>query len=977
VHWDDSLKIAAAGLDDAKNIMMLEDSSDVIAREPATYWFYQVPKGYDDAGSEVRRVTWTRVTLGHFDTDTCRSQPVFASLSIFMDAHPPHHQVGPLSMTSLEKAYREGKIDGKTLMHTKENWEWKPLDSYRCLRWRFMMSGTSTLTAVHCAEKCVEIMLTLCKLFPVKDDGGTIMKPLPRARIILSDMKVVLPHIVQLLITQQPRLIEKAAELITLITEENEMLIRKMYRTGLFCFAFMYQGSNVLPLVQLVKDTHTRQLFQGFEDALQMSEKSIVKKSILTTIFPDSLVLYLHHRSASDFTKTYLGENDTPELIWTQGMRDVLMRELAQHTSDFAWQLREYPMSIYDYEPVPAIAFEELKEEIWLHTVYLKNLADTDRFPNWEIDEPVELLRALLTHWQSLLKGNPDAMNDDESYRLLECDKGATPAEMKKKYRKLAIKYHPDKNPDGHDMFQKIQKAYEHLTTKKGVGEDKNQAHGIKLILRAHVCLYRQHWETLSDYKYAGYGMLLDVLRGIGGLDMFQGDGADTMDHGLQTVLLTMRSSRKNGEEFCRQSGIFVLDALLAQCVDVMTPITGPDEAVSKLTTIVMQIYALLMQDQEFLDNGELYHNKGFHNSYLVKTISNCLGFTKCLGLVRTTVSCVQAMCYKAELQVEMHDKGTTWHLLPLLFLYDDEATNADVQVLNNYTYAVYNAQEIHTGVSTPLTELQLRDAVARESAGALMKLAGLGGSDGKTPQCPIVGKSLISMLGPHIVSSMKGMTDAAIVLQPLNAHVETPELVWTDKHEIELVKCCETWLEDIAEGEGEPDCAIGHVYKASAEDLVIRSIFIKVLVNRTQKDGYVTDVKDPEVLFQRICEWCIDPASVKGDMMAVTRGEMNGVNVGLALQCLDQMLAQKKERGFKIHEHKATLAIFGFLNMNKWPGFVHETALSLMKKCCTEQKVPPLPPPPPTNNSNNNTHTRTGLCGEYSTTASKKSSSG
>ena len=47
-------------------------------------------------------------------------------------------------------------------MHTKENWEWKPLESFRCLRWRFMMTGTSTLTAVQCAEKCVEIMLTLC-----------------------------------------------------------------------------------------------------------------------------------------------------------------------------------------------------------------------------------------------------------------------------------------------------------------------------------------------------------------------------------------------------------------------------------------------------------------------------------------------------------------------------------------------------------------------------------------------------------------------------------------------------------------------------------------------------------------------------------------------------------------------------------------------------------------------------------------------
>jgi DnaJ family protein C protein 13 len=402
VHWDASLKIAAAGLEES--VMMLEDAADH-EKEPATYWFYKVPKGFDDAGQEV----------------------------------------GPLSMTSLEKLWPSGVISGGTLMHTKDDWQWKPLKTIRCLRWRFMMTGQSKFTPVEVAIACVDIMLMLCGMFPITDEYGLMMKPLPRARVLLSDMKTVLPHLVQLFITQHPKLIEKASILIKMIADQNDELVRKLYRTGLFCFAFMYQGSNVLPLVSLVKETHARQQFQGFEDALMMSETNVVKQSILSTIFPDSLVLYLHHRSPYDFVKTYLGEHDTPELIWTMGMRDSLMKELAQHTSDFAWQLREFPMSVYDYEPVPAIAFPELREEIWLHTCYLKNLADAARFPMWQIDEPVEFLRALLTFWTSLLKADPDATDDASAYKLLDCDPSADQATLKKRYRKAALKYHPDK----------------------------------------------------------------------------------------------------------------------------------------------------------------------------------------------------------------------------------------------------------------------------------------------------------------------------------------------------------------------------------------------------------------------------------------------------------------------------------------------------------------------------------------------------
>ena len=59
--------------------------------------------------------------------------------------------------------------------------------------------------------------------------------------------------------------------------------------------------------------------------------------------------------------------------------------------------------------------------------------------------------------WKREVEKKPPPMSVDQAYEILGLQKGKGHEEnvIRKSYFKLAAKYHPDKNPDGREIFEK------------------------------------------------------------------------------------------------------------------------------------------------------------------------------------------------------------------------------------------------------------------------------------------------------------------------------------------------------------------------------------------------------------------------------------------------------------------------------------------------------------------------------------------
>ncbi|KPA83270.1 putative endosomal trafficking protein RME-8 [Leptomonas pyrrhocoris] len=801
-------------------------------------------------------------------------------------------KAGPVSFAELKELYKSGEVTATSKVWAQGMAGWREFHSVAQLRWGIVSADLpSILTLTEVTYTVLDIFLLLCEHYPSVNGDGAVMQPQPKVKRLLSSPSL-LPHLVQLLLTFDSGICARVHTLLFTLMEANPF-VGRLFLTGAFFFSCLYTASDVLPMCRLLAATHRRQSFQ-----YTLATNDLVRDSILAPLLPPAMVCYLTHHGAEAFADVLLGEYDNPEAIWSPAMRQYLAGKVAAHVADFTPRLLGNNTVVYQYCPIVGVQYESLQRELFCSQYYLRHFCDELRYPNWPVRDPVRFLTDILQQWKEELNKKPSTLTREDCCAILEmqpppaaatagdhaAEKSASDgqndgpttstsrafvaaaapsslawqpskAELRKAYYQLAAKYHPDKNPNGRETFEKIQRAYEYLVADT-VESSAPNPENIFLLLKAQSILFKRCGVILQQYKYAGYDLLLRLIE-----SEFRSPDAlhkpiVLLDPATELCYFTIRNAPLNADELQEENGMHLLAEIATYCFDFITPNSKDAEVHVRIAKHCMLTFSI---SARFTD----CRLKMLRESKIAYLTAKGIAYYQAPELSRACTEACASESRSEKMQSELIQYGSVWHLLQPLFAYDASLEKAGVELTEEHHKQLFanraalfalRATYAITGIPRPVPVIKIK---TDEATGQLLSSPI---ASSQTTPAPVgddhtnsgdevvvttrhqgVYRVLRQLLTPFILHKMEKQPDSeAEVLALLNSNSETPYFLWNNSCRAELEELLSTTSEQFREAAyGATDLpslssiVSNFTYSLHAKEVVVGGVFLRLFIQQ------------------------------------------------------------------------------------------------------------------------------------------------
>lgn len=759
---------------------------------------------------------------------------------------------GNLSERSLVAPITSAEIDGKSEIECRnslvDTGRWKALRDHFQLRIQLLNEGSPVYTPAEVACKCLLILSRLAGVHKSTNSKGVLFHPLPTSKRLMSDQQ----HLVvfaQLLLCNDYRVVEVAANILRGLVQHNTHACSKLYLTGAFFFICRYTGNNFLPLAQLLSITHLRQSFH--DSAASMArDLPVGERSVLSAIVPPALINILDKYGPEKFTSVFTSSEDSPELIWNANIREHTVEMINQHIGDFAARLRQNSSDQYEYCPIPKVHYTALDKELYCHNFYLRNLCDEIRFPKWPIDEPLFLIRDVIEKWRMEMEKHVEDQSVIDAKALLNLSEHFTNEELRRAYKAMARLYHPDKNASGREMFEKIHIAYELLSSEE-MEVNKTDLHNVVLLLNAQIIVYARAGVAIQDQKYPAYPLLTEVLtvpdsqsfveQGVNRTDQFK-TSMDILNAGCRLIYLTMAVAPLNCEEFIKSNAIgklfeiFVFALKVAEfphyLADVRDILVYTSQAFSVITMFESGRKALLPFCADF-----------------VLSLYESLALDRTVPLaVESCVAVISNCAIEPDLQRSFVKAGVLWRLLPMLLAYDTTIGDVSVYVHVGHLHESEDAMLQRSHYNQRACNIH-----AILSARALGRLAGVMFEDLATASYPEARSALRVLLTPPISKLLRNRRPEELLLA-LNENTEKPTKIWNVGMRSEVLSFIAEIDRSRSVGlhDDEMDCCKDFQFTCLRDELCLDDVYLRVFT----RVGDATDIDDPSRLCNAVLSY-------------------------------------------------------------------------------------------------------------------------